>query len=254
MGKVNWNQFSIYYDKVSKLEKEYTMNQLDCIDVGTEDTVLDIGCGPGRIAIPIAKRVKSVTALDAYSDMLEICKNNASEEGVDNITTQLLNWNQVDISEVKGKYDVVIASRSLGMVDLKKLNDTAEKMVVIIGWIKEEAPSIGSLFTGVIDDYAMSYSSVDDPIRDYISGYQIAFNEVYNMGALPNVRVVNDGFKRNYKTREHAYHDLRNLRQIPSDKMNLFQENVDKFLYEELDGSITYCCERRSYVLWWNVV
>jgi len=33
------------------------------------DTVLDIGCGTGRLAIPIAKKVRKVYALDASREM-----------------------------------------------------------------------------------------------------------------------------------------------------------------------------------------
>lgn len=254
MEQVNWNQFSTYYNKISKLEREYTINQINCINVTSGDTVLDVRCGPGRIAIPIAKRAKSVTALDAFEDMLIICRENAVAEGVNNLNTKLLDWKDAVINETIDKHDIVIASRSLGMVEPEKLNAAANKMVVMIGWVKDESTSIGSLFSGILDDNANSFSASDDPVRNYISGYQIAFNEVYDMGALPNVRVVKDGFKRNYSSREEAYKDLSDLREFQLDKMNIFKENVDKFLETEKDGSITYRCERWSYVLWWNAV
>ena len=50
-----------------------------------EDTVLDLGCGNGIITIPIAKEVKSVTAVDLSDKMLEILNKKAKEENINNI-------------------------------------------------------------------------------------------------------------------------------------------------------------------------
>ena len=51
-----------------------------------EDTVLDIGAGPGRITVPVADKVKGVTALDASKDMQEVLKKNANKAGLSNVT------------------------------------------------------------------------------------------------------------------------------------------------------------------------
>ncbi len=40
-------------------------------------TVLDIGSGPGTLAIPIARRVQAVTAIDFSSAMLEVLREQA---------------------------------------------------------------------------------------------------------------------------------------------------------------------------------
>jgi len=241
MAKVDWNSLAHYYDKVSKLESEYTLNQIDCLDITAEDTVLDIGCGPGRISIPVAKRAKSVTALDTFEAMLQLCRENARQEGIRNITTKLLDW-----------HDIVIASRSIGMVHPEKLNAAAKKYVAMIGWVQDDSPSIGALFEGILEDPSQRFSEPGDPIRSFICGYQVAFNRVYDMGILPNVRVVKDGFKRDYPSRETAYKDLSGLREFPADMLPLFRQNADKFLTEHENGNATYCCERWSYVLWWR--
>ncbi|PRR79491.1 class I SAM-dependent methyltransferase [Clostridium luticellarii] len=253
MENVDWNKFAQYYNMVSKLENEYTLNQINCLNITSEDTVLDIGCGPGRLAVPIAKRAKSVTALDAFESMLKICNENARDEGVCNIATRLGDWNSLVINKTIHKHDIVIASRSIGMLNPEKLNKAAKKYAVMIGWIKDGSPSIGALFKGILEDNSQSFSKPDDPIRNYINGYQFAFNKVYDMGVMPNLRVVKDGFKRNYPSREAAYGNLSRLHEFPAKMLPIFKRNVNRFLTFHKDGSVTYCCERWSYVLWWQV-
>ncbi len=51
-------------------------------------TVLDFGCGPGRLTIPVAKRVGSggkVTAFDIQAGMLQRVRSKAAAEKLDNI-------------------------------------------------------------------------------------------------------------------------------------------------------------------------
>ena len=59
-----------YVHKMAAMEREYTFAQLDAFDTSPEDTVLDVGCGPGRISVLMAQRAKSVTAIDSSEKML----------------------------------------------------------------------------------------------------------------------------------------------------------------------------------------
>lgn len=52
-------------------------------------TVLDIGCGPGRVSIPLAKIVGeqgTIIAVDIQQEMLDIVKRKAAKENIQNIT------------------------------------------------------------------------------------------------------------------------------------------------------------------------
>ena len=98
-------------------------------------SILDIGCGPGTLAIPLAKKVGTVTALDFSPAMLQILKQRVQEEGLTNRTTHKLAW--TDDWEKQGidVHDVAIASRALAVDDLRsaleKLDTFASKQVVI---------------------------------------------------------------------------------------------------------------------------
>ena len=51
----------------------YNETLLKAMNVQLNETVLDIGCGPGTFVIPLAQQCQAVYALDYSQGMLEIC-------------------------------------------------------------------------------------------------------------------------------------------------------------------------------------
>ena len=69
-------------------------------------TILDIGCGQGRFAIPLAKRGFSITCLDISPVILDMARNKA--KGIKNIT--FIEGNAVDLSQFADRsFDLVLA-------------------------------------------------------------------------------------------------------------------------------------------------
>ena len=52
---------------------------------------------------------------------------------------------------------------------------------------------------------------------------QHSFNILYDLGIDPNVRIVKDGFTKDYATYEEAYDDLRTLGEIKPEQESLFR-------------------------------
>ncbi|WP_030609047.1 class I SAM-dependent methyltransferase [Streptomyces sclerotialus] len=50
------------------------------------DTALDLGCGTGQLAVPLAARVGAVLGMDPEPDMLRLARRAADEAGVQNAT------------------------------------------------------------------------------------------------------------------------------------------------------------------------
>ncbi|MEU3189394.1 methyltransferase domain-containing protein [Streptomyces sp. NPDC006992] len=50
------------------------------------DSVLDLGCGTGQLALPLARRVRSVLGMDPEPDMLRLARERAGEQGLANVT------------------------------------------------------------------------------------------------------------------------------------------------------------------------
>ncbi|MFI6817642.1 class I SAM-dependent methyltransferase [Nonomuraea sp. NPDC050328] len=51
-----------------------------------DDTVVDLGCGTGQLALPIAAKVRAVVGLDPEPDMLLRARRAADEQGVANVS------------------------------------------------------------------------------------------------------------------------------------------------------------------------
>lgn len=98
-------------------------------------TVLDMGCGGGTLSLPLADRVKQVTAVDYSDRMLEMLGDEIQRRGIKNINTLKASWDD-DWAKINiDLHDVAIASRSLSVDDLygaiEKLNNAAKKRVYI---------------------------------------------------------------------------------------------------------------------------
>ena len=83
--------------------------------------VLDIGAGPGILALPLAPLVRDVTAVEPGAGMVEVLKKHAEREGIRNIACVQKTWEEVDPAhDLSPPYDLVIASLSLTMHDIRE--------------------------------------------------------------------------------------------------------------------------------------
>ncbi len=250
-GENMWDTAAVMYNKMAALEKVHTLNQINALPLRPTDNVLDMGCGSGRIKVPVAQRVSSVTAADSTKTMLDYCVENVKKANLTNVDPVFLDFNDAVVGKNIKKHDVVICSRSAGLQDLKKLSSFSDRIAAIVIWAN--APSIPEplekLFTGT-----GSGNRRPRPGRnDRRVGYNLFYNIVYDLGYEPNVHVVDDGFTFEYASREEAYSDLSIIGEIDPDKMDVFQRNVDQFLTKNANGGYTFLLETRSAVIWWDV-
>jgi SAM-dependent methyltransferase len=77
-------------------------------------SVLDIGGGSGRYAIPFAGHAESMTVTDISSKMLEYADKNAKALGLENVWCEKLDWmhTTTDALGWTGKFDLVFAAMS----------------------------------------------------------------------------------------------------------------------------------------------
>jgi SAM-dependent methyltransferase len=144
-------------------------------------SVLDVGSGPGTLAIPMAGKVRSITAIDFSRGMLQALNDLASTENISNIKTVHCAWE--DDWQAKGlqPHDIAIASRAMGVKDLqaalKKIDAYATRYVFL-------SDRIGSTPFDVAAFTAIGRPFVAGP--DYI--YTI--NILYTLGIHPNISVL----------------------------------------------------------------
>ncbi|MBN2870360.1 MAG: methyltransferase domain-containing protein [Campylobacterales bacterium] len=100
----------------STINSPYVEDFISRMELRGDEVVLDIGCGPGALSVPLAKRVKEVIAIDFSAGMLEELRAYASREGVTNITTYHMGWED-DWSHLP-TIDIAVASRSMEVPDM----------------------------------------------------------------------------------------------------------------------------------------
>lgn len=96
-------------------------------------TMLDVGCGPGTIALSVAPILGHVYGLDYSPGMLEALAARAGAEGLANVTPILRAWED-DWSDVPA-CDLVVASRATAVRDfeaaVRKLHGKARRRVYL---------------------------------------------------------------------------------------------------------------------------
>ena len=80
--------------------------------------VLDIGAGHGNLAIPLAEQGCRVFAVEPADPMRDLLARNAAAAGVD-VEVIPSSWEDTDPDSLGGPFDLVIASFSLSMVDIR---------------------------------------------------------------------------------------------------------------------------------------
>ncbi|AEF84578.1 methyltransferase type 11 [Treponema primitia ZAS-2] len=170
-----------------------------CSQVRPESRVLDIGAGPGNIAIPIARIAKQLTAVEPAPGMAAIFQDQLSMENIDNI--QLINkkWDDVDTEELRPSYDLSFASFSMGMIDLKA---SIEKMMevtlgtIVIFW----HAGIQSWDRESMELWPLLHGKPYYPVPES----NIIFNLLYSMGIYPDIKVLRHNRKIVYNSFEAA--------------------------------------------------
>ena len=126
--------------------------------LGAKDAVMDLGCGPGQLAMLFAPFVRSVLALDPSAEMLEVARHAAS--GVGNV--RFKTGSSFDIGPELGTFKLVTIGRAFHWMDrpdtLQRLDAMVERDGAVVlfsdshpkhhdnAWVEQ--------FQRIIDDHA----------------------------------------------------------------------------------------------------
>ena len=197
----NWDKVenAERYDANSRIEYDARIRiTLDGLDARRDSRVLDIGAGPGTLAIPLAPRVREITAVEPGVGMVAILRERAAKEGITNISCVQKCWEDVDIARDLGApYDIVIASLSLTMEDIRAAllkMDAASRQYVCLYWFVD------------LPFWERMYADLWEPLHGsrYYAGPKAdcLFNVLYQMGIYPHVEMLPLGKEYRFSSRE----------------------------------------------------
>ena len=176
--KEDWNAKA--KDMDSRIHQSiYNEEFLSRVDTKGCGSLLDVGCGPGNLALRFAKKLEKVYAMDYSEEMLRCVNENAASKKINNIETIQASWED-DWNRLPS-VDIVVASRSMEVADmegaLKKLSNKAKQKVYL-------TYKVGGSFVDTEILEAMGRRIHPKPDYIYI------VNILYKMGINPKIDYI----------------------------------------------------------------
>lgn len=210
-----------------------------------EDTILDIGAGPGTLAIPLGKILEHVTTIEPSKGMLECLRENAQMEGLANITFINKKWEDVKLGKDIGKHDIAIASHSLVMTDIKealsKMNEAVKRSVYLLTIAGRQTWGYGEIWSKL-------YGEEFVPGPDYI----YIVNVLYQMGIYANIELWEYEFRECFSSLDEAVGCWK-------ENFDAAAPEVEEIIREYLSQSLTWeggalWSKRKSKaaMIWWE--
>ncbi len=168
-------------------------------DLGPDLTLLDVGGGAGRLALPLALRCRGVTVVDSSKAMLEALSNAAEEAGIDNVTPVFGEWDDVDVAPA----DVVLCAHVVYTEPdvagfIKRLDDHAEAFVMMPTFEQGPQSHLAPLWVAVYGE-----------VRIGLPGLAELVAVLAEMGLAPSVEPAESLPVRGFKSRDAAVEHVR---------------------------------------------
>jgi SAM-dependent methyltransferase len=120
--------------------------------VGPRDTVLELGCGPGTLALALARKGATVTALDQSAGMIACLKDRIGPGGLNSVLVEQGDWNDFCPPQ---RYDLVLAAffpPAMEPAGLKRLETFSKnRCLVVMNTGRDAFPLRREIWEAVLD-------------------------------------------------------------------------------------------------------
>jgi SAM-dependent methyltransferase len=220
--------------------RAFVLSQVD-----GDTTVLDIGAGTGSWAVLLAKKARHVTALDSSPGMLEVLRDNAEAEGLDNVAVVQGAWPDAEVA----MHDLSFCSHAMyGVADLphfvRRMMDVTRRRCVL-------------LMRAPLKDSVMAQAALRVWGQPHDSpNFVIAYNVLIQMGIYAHVLMEDTGAWGAWKNAsiEEAFTETKAKLGLfgPSEHDAYLRGLLEEHLTYQ-DGQWVWPPSMRSALVYWDV-
>ncbi|KAA1282959.1 MAG: hypothetical protein EGP03_06170 [SAR202 cluster bacterium] len=162
-------------------------------------TLVDIGGGAGRLALPLSLSREAVTVVDSSKSMLLELQDSCEEAKIENVSSVFGLWEDavIDIHEGALCSHVTYGIENIGKF-LENVNQYASKRVVIIAFMKSPQAHLESL-----------WREVHEEERVHLPGVPELMDVLWQLGIAPELNIIEHLGPHIYGSEKDAISDLR---------------------------------------------
>ena len=162
-------------------------------------TLVDIGGGAGRLALPLSLSREAVTVVDSSKSMLAELQDRCEEAKIENVSSVFGLWEDavIDIHEGALCSHVTYGIENIGKF-LENVNQYASKRVVIIAFMKSPQAHLESL-----------WREVHEEERVHLPGVPELMDVLWQLGIAPELNIIEHLGPHIYGSGKDAISDLR---------------------------------------------
>lgn len=240
----HWDSKAKEFNKRVMKHKERAESQVAKLGLSSAETVLDVGAGTGRLAIPMARVAKSVTALDQSAGMLARLQENMRAEGLENIQCLQKRWQDLGEGDIE-QHDVVLSSNSLGVYDLK-----------------EALAKMDSLAKRAVYIFTFTDHKRDDGFKEFLrrgkhgrhdhgpAGYLVIYNLLADMGIYANIKIIDWQSNEHYASLDDAVTEWMQMHDVPAERKPDLREFLSQRLEKDEEGLCLHRHHKQAMISW----
>ena len=198
--------------------------------VTSASTVLDVGGGAGRLALPLALRCSHATVVEPSESMLKELRAGAEEASIDNLSIVHASWDEAQVDPA----DVVLCAHVVyGVAEIepfiRKLDSHAGERVLILAFMKWPLSRLSPCWRAVHGDERIEMPALPELL-----------SVLWEMNIYPDLEMLEEEGPERVESREAELELLRHLLYVKPDteKDQRLQATMSDLLVETPDGLV----------------
>lgn len=191
-------------------------------------TVLDVGGGGGRLALPLALHCDSFTVVEPSASMLDELRRGADDTGIGNVTIVEGPWEEVSVDPAE---IVLVAHVLYGVADVvpfvRKLEEHARERVLILTFMRAPQSYLSPLWKAVHNEERVDLPALPELLE-----------VLWEMDIYPDLEMVQASGPAVFESRDEALEELRSRLYVSpgAESERRLKRAVDQELVEVPDG------------------